>query len=527
MTKKHFLVLLVVGVVAVALLGLAPKAKAGSIDVFNSYPLSIIVGQPTTLTWETTGLTDCVITREERRATISGGGCGNVDPDGTCQHHPPATSTYTLNCRQEGSLTERHSAGVIVTVSLPPSPTPPASRTPPTTLPPVVNQPRNGERTTVPQEPTRQPRQPRQPIPRQYPLPPVITSILPAVITPLPNCIMGYSPDVITNIKVTAHACFPLDSTRTEETITKKNITWSAEEDRSVVNPCEGFLSGGEPIINRTFNSDNIFCRNTTDNWSLNVSTFVGRGRPVPRTVVVPFSATEAQGFGIACSRGPLVCGYRRSFTEGITIERDLRKCDENCDALRATNIIYSCTCNRMSGEWFLLSGASQTVRTRPLCRPSHSALYPAEAVRAIGAAQEPRIDGNSLRTDPPRSQILLNQLVNLAWNVNIPDSDASATIRCTPSIAEGGDGEGWTTGAGIPSILLDSLPPSGRINNLSPNVTTTYQLLCRDTATDDPNCLPFMASREVRVFVPDIREIPSFYDGFIRIVGIITNNLR
>jgi len=99
--------------------------------------------------------------------------------------------------------------------------------------------------------------------------------------------------------------------------------------------------------------------------------------------------------------------------------------------------------------------------------------------------------------------------------------------MMCTPSVASG-DGEGWTRGTGIPSTLLDSINPSGRRDNLSPNVTTHYQLFCRNRDAIDPNrCFndSDMASREVRVFTPDLREVPAFYDGFMRIVGRIINN--
>jgi len=94
--------------------------------------------------------------------------------------------------------------------------------------------------------------------------------------------------------------------------------------------------------------------------------------------------------------------------------------------------------------------------------------------------------------------------------------------MMCTPSVASG-DGEGWT-GA------LDSLAPSGRRDNLSPNVTTFYQLFCRNRDAVDPNrCFndSDIVSREVRVFTPDLREVPAFYDGFIRFVGRIGDVLQ
>jgi len=509
MTKKHFFVLLAIGAITVSLLEFAPKVLASTdeprIDCFRANPVAVAGRETTTLTWETTKLTDCRITRAgaTRGARAGTGGvaevvCDNeVRPDGICR---PALSvgTFILNCGEEGNATKRHSAEVTVgALPLPPRDTAPA---------PYYG-PRRSMGSTVAQPP--------RILPPPRPLSPLATtSISPPIIDP-PNCIVGSRPGVVASIRATG-ACNQLI-----------NIEWRGEIDESF-NICETIISGSTPNGGPArAEGDHFSCKNKTDNWSLNgIQRREGRASGVAGS----FPVTETQYFGIACTREPFMCGYNRSFTRAISTDEDMDRCNRNCDALRTSNIISVCKCVR--DPWV---GALQTVESRQVCHPSHNSLYP---VRAIRAAQESRIDNNILRTDPSRPQILLNQLVNLAWNANLPDSDTPETMRCTPSIAPGGDGEGWTTGAGIPANLLDSLPSSGRISNLSPNVTTTYQLSCRDVGATDTNagatgsnCCSnesvITASREVRVFTPDIREVPSFYDGFMRVVGIITNNLR
>jgi len=455
MTKKHFLVLIVLGVVAVALLGLTSKVLAASVEpriiFFNASALIINSGESITLTWETAGLTDCRITRAEEEVIISGGGCGNVNPDGTCQHNPPATSTYALNCGQEGRLTERHSKQISVQ---------------------VWN----------------------------------LFSSPPARFIKFSGC--AVAPRSITANITATRTSLPSGMITT-------NINWRGTTD----NICPRLIGSGVPETN------NIWCGRATDNWLINefetrtnfnqiegVGTISGTGRSL--------FPSETQGYGINCIRGSFGC-----FSRSIKWH-SIEECERECHFLETDevfrNFIDTCYCYSLGPIIdFGPAYAIKEVRSGPICSSLHS---DSQQVRVV---QEPRIDNSILRTDPARSQILLNQFINLVWSVNAPDSSVPTTIRCTPSIAQGGDGEGWTTGAGIPSRLLDSLPPSGRRNNLSPSVTTTYKLLCRNIATDDPSYFPFMASSEVRVFTPDVKEIPSFYDGFMRVVGIITNNLR
>jgi len=491
MTKRHFLILIVLGIITVTLFGFTPKALAYSINVFNAHPLRIYAGEPTTLTWETTGLTNCRISRAEEGVIISGGGCGNVAPDGTCSNRPPRTSTYTLNCGLIFSRSDRFSAQVIVEVVPTPKPTMPI-RSPFIDPPGCVASPIVAVTANV--EVTR--------------------ACLPGLIPgggrgggrlpPLPP--RDPSDPHLFNLDFLQLKRAEASTVSTRETRVSTNINWKG----GVVNVCESIIGGGRA------NNNNISCRNATNNWSLDrfgVRTISG--------TVGPLFPTITQNYGITCTRDSFMCSFNQLFYGSIEgIEGNRIDCISYCDDLMRiyNDTITRCSCTALRNGYY-----RQIVRSKSICS---SSLSDSQQARVV---QEPKIDDNILRTDPLRQQILLNQFINLTWSVNVPISSTPTITRCTPSIAQGGDGEGWTIGAGTPSILLDSLASSGRINNLSPNVTTTYKLSCRNIDATDPNCFTDLvtASHEVKVFAPDIREIPTFYDGFIRIVGIITNNLR
>jgi len=488
MSKKHFLVLIVVGAVAVASLGFTSKALAYSINFFNTSPLQVTAGQPVTLTWETTGLTNCRISRAEEGVIIQGGGCGNVDPDGRCSNRPPRTSTYTLNCGLVFSRSDRFSSQVIVEVmpiSTTPAPTRPAFINPPgCVISPIVAVTANVEATNACLSSNAGVRGPGGG---------GSGGLLPPPLPPRFDHMFNF----LKRIE-------PAKAAEVNPALISTNINWEGR----VVNVCESIIGGGRA------HSNNISCRNTTNNWSLNRFGI----RAISGTVG-PLFPTITQDYGITCARSSFSCSFSRIFFGNRQVEDNGVDCRSYCDDLMRTysSTIESCLCTALRNGYY-----RQQVRSKSICSSSHS---DSQQVRVV---QEARIDDNILRTDPLRPQILLNQFVNLTWSVNVPDSGVPTIMRCTPSIAEGGDGEGWTTGEGIPSILLDSLPSSGRRNNLSPSVTTTYKLLCRNIDIANPSCFTsVMASREVRVFTPDIREIPSFYDGFMRVVGIINNNLR
>ena len=203
-----------------------------------------------------------------------------------------------------------------------------------------------------------------------------------------------------------------------------------------------------------------------------------------------------------------------------------LKRCNDNCQNTRevAKGQVVECECDaaECARRRCLRRRSSQTVTSKQICSSS------ARDSQRIKVIQQPRLlrDNGSLITAPTRSQILLNQLINLVWDITKPSSGTgvNTTMRCTPSVASGGDGEGWATG-------LDSIiDPSNRRDGLSPDRTTNYQLFCRNRYDGNPNqCFrdSDMVSREVRVFTPDLREVPAFYDGFMRIVGMVTNSFQ
>jgi len=506
------------------------------IDSFLANPTTITPGQFTTLTWATTGATDCRITR------TGGAGLGNVPPDGSGQSNPPETTTYTLNCGRISALTDRRMAHVTVTVVAPNAllaPTVSCSTisstqiniswtneanetgyriyrcagtgcTPTTSVhsvgPNVISWQNTGliadtiyrYRVRAFNAAGSSPFSNTVECRTSAPLPP------PPVVTAPPGCVAG--PRAVTADIGVTHPCLPLHETRggdmnpvpLREMTTSTNINWRGTS-RDV---CEKIISGTGA------DRHNIVCSNTTNNWSLNRS---GSGTIFGTVLVSP---EITQDYRITCTRESFRCISERRYSSGL-FGRHI--CENSCFHLRQRNSnVGDCTC--IARRCSPLGGCTfyQRIESRQICPSSHSDL---QQIRVI---QKPRTDDNSLVTDPVRPQILLNHFINLVWRINRPDSSVPTTMMCTPSVASG-DGEGWT-GA------LDSLAPSGRRDNLSPNVTTFYQLFCRNRDAVDPNrCFndSDIVSREVRVFTPDLREIPAFYDGFMRLVGRIGDVLR
>ena len=88
----------------------APTAPTASL---TASPATVDNGQSSTLTWQTTAATD-----------VSIAGIGPVQPNGTQQVSPAATTTYTLTAKGDGGT---QTATATVTVSAPaPPPAPPA-----------------------------------------------------------------------------------------------------------------------------------------------------------------------------------------------------------------------------------------------------------------------------------------------------------------------------------------------------------------------------------------------------------------
>ena len=540
------------------------------IDSFSANPIRIAPGQSTTLTWTTTGATNCNITRTGPGGERGGLGDVPVDGSGTSNPQTIGEHTYTLACRQEGAATNTLTRSATITVA------PAAQRwwfcmnnacqqttEQYTTAAACQAAVRIWHRIDATCHRTRSECEQGCAVPPPPPPPP----------PPLLGCVVSPSSPVSSNIRA-ERACLPFHATRGRdinpvpitEMTTSTNITWSGNAN----NVCADIISGGSP------DNSNISCINVTPNWMLNrsgSSSLSGRAGP--------FTPTTTQSYEIRCDRESFRCSDSRTFSTGTT-EENRNACEASCADLRNRfpNTLANCSCGQGScvehwsaatdphSEHCVLWSScqeestctrtiidpitrlprtesypciitvscppclayacrrfayDQSVQSRPICPSSTTA---SQQVRVI---QKPTTDAESLRTDPVRPQILLHQFINLVWSIDRPDSGVPTTLRCAPSV-ERGDGEGWTRGAGIPSILLDSLNPSGRRNNLSPNVTTRYQLFCRNRdAIDSNHCFrdSDIVSREVKVFTPDLREIPAFYNGFMRLVGRIGGVLR
>src|SRR5262244_2790697 len=92
-----------------------PPAPAAPTATLTANPETIVKGQSSTLTWQTTNATD-----------VSIEGVGAVEPNGTKQVSPTDSTTYTLTAKGAGGT---QSATARVTVNAPPPPPPPPTQT--------------------------------------------------------------------------------------------------------------------------------------------------------------------------------------------------------------------------------------------------------------------------------------------------------------------------------------------------------------------------------------------------------------
>src|SRR5499433_2769379 len=92
-----------------------PPAPAAPTATLTANPETIVKGQSSTLTWQTTNATD-----------VSIEGVGAVEPNGTKQVSPTDSTTYTLTAKGAGGT---QSATARVTVNAPPPPPSPPSAT--------------------------------------------------------------------------------------------------------------------------------------------------------------------------------------------------------------------------------------------------------------------------------------------------------------------------------------------------------------------------------------------------------------
>jgi hypothetical protein len=451
-------------------------------------PSSITSGQSSNLSWSTSGTASCSINQ----------GIGAVSTSGSRSVSPSSTTTYTLSCDAVGAGSCSDSATVSVGAG---------------------------------------------------------------------SCYSGPR-SVSTNVSATRD-CLPYhpNGNNPSPEVRQTTINWSG----SVNNVCSSIIGGGSP------SNRNISCSDSSSNWNFSrsgSSSISGSETDTP---------SSTQTYSASCTRDSYTCTDYNTFSSHDN-DNDER-CDNSCDSLKATyDAIVSCSCSRGSCVedwphtpnsshcsehdcgttyedcdtrcilWSLpnpITGArtcleeeeyncvercnydgdcidwdcryyaeDQTVRSGDVCSSSDS---DSQLVRFI---EEPGIPTNNLTTDPSKPQILLNQLINLIWNVSKPNSGTPTTLKCTPSISIGDD-TGWVTSTGN----MDRLNSSGEVKNLQPQTTTDYEITCRNRDNTDPlHCYQDSdtESYEVKVFEPYLEEkSPSFKDSFFNLIGSISEGLK
>jgi hypothetical protein len=109
---------------------------------------------------------------------------------------------------------------------------------------------------------------------------------------------------------------------------------------------------------------------------------------------------------------------------------------------------------------------------------------------------QPPRIDGFAASPQ----NILLNKQTSLTWSFQASNSGTPTGQYCYPN-GGSGDLSGWASGTKY------NLSPE-KIDNLSPQQNTTYNLTCRNEATAYANCYnESLASTTVNVYKPNLQE--------------------
>jgi len=387
------------------------------------------------------------------------------------------------------------------------------------------------------------------------------------VVPPPVGCVSGPTA-VSTILRATGEQgttdCLPFHPNRDNPSpsIRRTNIGWEGR----AINTCRDIIG-----IEGTPNNWNVSCRTTSSNWSAS-----GTGSSNVSGIVERLAPTFTQNYTMECTREAYTCSGSQTFTGGgnnnasnCNAKRDdiqsrynenissisgcgISSCDVYnpredrfcvrwecgtsnwvcstcCTQWETVNNVTTCTdsekCNcrwrcNYDGPCIAWScryhAYSFSVTSKQVCPSSHTA---SQQIRFIQAPHIGTIETGDFRIDSPRPkpQILLNQFINLIWDVDIPESGVSTTLRCTPSILRG-DRTEW---AGD----LDSLERRGRSSQLSPSQTTVYQLTCRNRdAIDSLRCYHDSNTRdlEVKVFTPDLKEVPAWGDGFMRILGMI-----
>jgi len=506
-----------------------------AVDI-NAAPVTINSGESTSLTWQTTNASNCTISS----------GIGSVAATGTRSVSPTVTTTYTLSCAQTGAPANIKSDSVTVTIrgtgctvnSFNASPSSIDSGESSTLTWSVSSAsscsisgvasglPTAGNRTVSPTSTT------------NYTLTCNATSggtcagqTTVNVGAPPPDPGSCPPSDVSDPSSVSASAsatrmCLPYHPngpTNSSPEINDTTLSWSS----SAPNRCSALIGGGSP------SSSSVNCvSDSGSNWSPSGSS--GSEEKTP-------ASTDT--YSVRCTREAYTCSSSRTFS-GSGSQND-NNCEASCTSLEGRySAISSCSCSRGScdvtytghgnecpsngshidpdtGEVVLDYPESctlcryykynQSVTSKRICAATDTDSVTVKVV------VQPRI--TEFETNPPKSQILLNQFINLTWTAT--KSDSGTELKCTPTI-ERGDGTGWV-GA------LNSLEPFGTKSNLSPQVTTNYLLTCRNMATSDrDHCYrnSNTSNVEVKVFTVDLEEIPAFRDGVMNLVSRIGKGL-
>jgi len=488
----------------------------------SANPIRINVGESTTLSWTTTGLTTpCNITRVgpgER------GGINNVQPNGSATSDPRTTGihTYTLTCAVTNRPTEtRTSLPVTVTVAS-------------VTEVPVAQRwwfcANNACRQTTGQFTTAADCQAA--VLQHWRInttchrtedecrPGCGVSPVPTPITPAPTPIISTHNDIHFNFFRANPTCIPQQPGSRREV----SLEWNV----SIENSCPT-----EPNDAHTFvpGSNDSNCGGGQGSWtsgwrltspsSYTASCIAFGGWSGDKNLrgtesIPPPSFTTT--YGLNCSRtDDYTCRYSRIYTyenwECVQRTQYSYDCDETItDPVTGVTTIISRTCwgSRCDRE-DCVSRSGSVSGSGPTFGPSSSSRETTLAV------VQPL---NSVILESEKDRILHKTSTDISWSSSAPSSGVSTNIRCTPSVQANGDGTNWT-GA------INSLDSSGT-RRISPRRTTTYELLCRNIYQNDQACYTYRSATQlIRVFDPDLREVPAFYDGFMRLVGRIGNALR
>ena len=503
-------------------------------------PIRITPRESTTLSWTTTGFTTpCNITRVgpgER------GGINNVQPNGSATSDPRTTGihTYTLTCAVTNRPTEtRTSLPVTVTVVAGE-----ASGCPSINLFTPVGPPNNIARVTSRPAPAcftcsrcsvnrpgymaswtddnwirtggticddgfndvsyvRNTVCGVQATPTPTP-------------TPAPTPVISTHNDVHINNFSVSPTCIPQQPTNRREA----TLSWNV----SIRNSCPALPDN--PDVSIPVTSDGRCApASWTSGWTLTSPTsyeasctayggWSGSRSLVGSHSISP-SPSSTTTYGLSCSRtDTYTCQYARSYSFqswGCVRWESYQSCTTTGRPPRRV-CVWRSRCIREG----CISGSGSVFGSGPVFGPSSSSR---ETTLAVVQPLD-RVD-----LEPEKDRILHKTFTNISWSSSAPSSstpnrNVTTGIQCTPSVQTNGDGTGWTG-------PINSLDSSGT-RRISPRRTTTYQLLCRNIYQNNQACYTYRSATQIiRVFDPDLREVPAFYDGFMRLVGRIGNALR